>query len=137
MAEDNVHLIQKLYTAFGAGDIQTILNSIEPGAEWINYGPAAIPYAGNFSGRVLAFFQAIAGSVTDGKILPERFVAQNDSVVALGRYTSTVQSTGAKIDTPIVHLWTIRNGKVTSFISLTDSASVAAAHTATAASATR
>lgn len=135
--QDNVNLIQKVYTAFGNGDIQTILNSIDPGAEWVNHGPSAIPYAGDFTGRVPAFFQALAGSIIDGKVVPVRFVSQSDSVVALGRYTATVQRTGAKIDTPIVHLWTIRNGKVTGFVSLTDSAAVAAAHSGTAASATR
>lgn len=138
MAEhENISLVQTLYAAFSKGDIQTILNHVEPNTEWINYGPATIPYAGNYTGRIPAFFQAIGGSCTDGKVVGERFIAQGDSVVATGRYTATVRSTGAKIDTPVAHVFTIQNGKVTSWIGFSDTAAVAAAHTGTAASASR
>ena len=45
MAEqENVTLIQKIYTAFSSGDIQTILNNVDSNAEWINHGPAAVPH---------------------------------------------------------------------------------------------
>src|SRR5581483_10879903 len=113
MAEqDNINLIQKIYTAFGAGDVQTILNNLGTNAEWVNYGPGAIPYAGNFTGRIPAFFQAIGDSSSDGKVAADRFVAQGDNVVAIGRYTATIRKTGARVDTPIAHVFTVRNGKV-------------------------
>jgi ketosteroid isomerase-like protein len=136
MAEqENIALVRKLYTAFSAGDIQTILDNLGPNAEWINHGPRTVPYAGNFTGRILAFFQGIGDSTTEAKVIPDRFIAQGDSVASIARYTARVRSTGARIDTPLVHIFTIRNGKVTSFIGFSDSAAVAAAHTGTAASA--
>ena len=75
--------------------------------------------------------------ITNYDPIADRFIAQGDNVISLGRYTATVRSTGAKIDTPLVHIFTVRNGKVTSWIGFSDSAVVAAAHTGTAASATR
>jgi len=136
MAEqENVNLIQKIYTAFGAGDLQTILNNVSSNSEWINHGPATVPYAGNFSGRIPAFFQAIADSTTGGKVTSERFIAQGDTVVSIGRYTATVQKTGAKIDSPIAHVFSVREGKVTSWVGFSDSAAVAAAHSGATASA--
>jgi uncharacterized protein len=138
MAEqENVARVRKLYAAFSSGDIETILNNFGPNAEWINHGPAAVPYMGNFTGRIPAFFQGIGDSTTEAKVIPDRFIAQGDTVVAIARYTAKVRSTGASIDIPVAHIFTIRGGKVTSWIGFSDSAAVVAAHTGTAASATR
>lgn len=138
MAEqENSTLIQKIYAAFSTGDIQTILNNTAPNAEWVNHGPASVPYMGNFTGRIPEFFNAIGNSTTEAKVVPDKFIVQGDNVVSIARYTAKVRSTGAKIDTPLAHIFTVRNGKVTSWIGFSDSAAVAAAHTGTAASATR
>jgi uncharacterized protein len=135
--QDNVRLIQRIYAAFGAGDVPTILDSVADDAQWINHGPATIPYAGSRSGKkqIREFFQAIADSTTGGKVIPEKFVAQTDSVVATGRYTARVRDTGADIDTPIAHLFTVRNGKVVRWEGFSDSARVAEAHMGRAAAA--
>ena len=136
MAEqDNVALIRKMYEAFGAGDVKTILDSASPDAEWVNYGPSTVPYMGNFNGRVPAFFQAIGETTTGGKVTAGKYIAEGDIVVTLGRYTATVRGTGVKIDTPIAHIFTIRDGKVASWAGFSDSAAVAAAHSGAASSA--
>lgn len=134
---DNIALVQKLYAAFSTGDIQTILSNAEPDAEWINHGQATVPYMGNFSGRLPAFFQAIGETTTEAQVFADKFIAQGDTVVALSRYTAKVRSNGARIDTPLAHIFTIRSGKVTSWIGFGDSAAVAAAHMGAAASASR
>jgi len=133
----NIALIQKIYAAFSTGDIQTILNNVAADAEWINHAPASVPYGGNFTNRIPAFFQAMGDSITEGKVAADKFIAQGDSVVALSRYTAKVRGTGAKIDSPIAHIFTVQNGKVTGWIGFADSAALAAAHTGTAASASR
>jgi uncharacterized protein len=133
--EDNVTLIRRIYTAFSTGDIQTILDNVSPNAQWVNYGPQTVPYAGNFTGRIKEFFQAIGQSTTEGKVIPEKFIAQGDTVVSTGRYTASVRNTAAKIDTPIAHFFTVGGGKVTSWTGFSDSAAVAAAHTSSTASA--
>ena len=124
----NSDLIRKMYSAFSTGDIQTILNNVAPNAEWVNHGPDSIPYAGNFTGRVQAFFQSIGESTTGGKVVSDRLIAHDDTVVSLGRYTATVRNTGTRIDTPVAHVFRIQNGKVTSWIGFSDTAAVAAAH---------
>ncbi len=49
--QDNVSLIRKIYAAFAAGDAQTILDSVTDNAQWINHGPATVPYAGSRAGK--------------------------------------------------------------------------------------
>jgi ketosteroid isomerase-like protein len=126
-----------MYDAFGAGGVPTILNSVAPDAEWINYGPSTVPYMGSFKGRVAAFFQAIGETTTGGKVTADKYFAEGETVVTLDRYTATVRGTGAKIDSPIGHIFTVRGGKVTSWIGFSDSAAVAAAHSGAASSANR
>jgi ketosteroid isomerase-like protein len=117
--------------------VQTILDSVADGADWINYGPATVPYAGSRSGKaqILEFFQAIADSTTGGTVVANNFIAQGDSIVALGSYKATVRNTGAEVDTPVAHIFTVRNGKIVRWEGFSDSALVAAAHTGKAAAA--
>jgi uncharacterized protein len=134
MAEqETVALIRRTYTAFSAGDIQTVLDNVSGNARWVNYGPETIPYAGDFTGRIQEFFQAIGESTTDGKVVPEKFIAQGDNVVCIARYTATVRDSGVRIDSPIAHFFTVNEGKITSWTGFSDSAAVAAAHTSGAA----
>ena len=67
--------------------------------------------------------------------MPEEFVAQGDMVVVTGRYRATVNGTGAEIDSPIAHFFTVRNGKIEKWVGFSDSALVADAHTGKAAAA--
>jgi ketosteroid isomerase-like protein len=124
-----------MYTAFGAGDVPTILDSVAENSEWTNHGPSAIPYAGTYMGkaRIREFFQAIGESTTGSQVVPESFVAAGDTVVSTGRYRATVRNTGAQIDTPIAHFFTIRNGQVVRWTGYSDTAHVAEAHTGRAA----
>jgi uncharacterized protein len=135
--QDNVTLIRNIYEAFGNGDVKTILDSIDQNADWINYGPATVPYTGTRKGhaQVLEFFQAIDSSTTGGKVVADTFIAQGDLVVATGRYQAVVRGTGAQIDSPIAHVFTVRNGKVVRWEGYSDSAHVAAAHSGASAAA--
>jgi ketosteroid isomerase-like protein len=135
--QDNIGLIRKIYAAFGAGDVQTILDSVADGASWINHGPATIPYAGSRSGKtqILEFFEAIDGSTTGGTVIAENYIAQAGTVVATGWYRATVRHTGAEIDSPIAHIFTIRDGNVIRWEGFSDTAHVAQAHMGKAAAA--
>jgi len=135
--QENIGLIRKVYAAFGAGDVKTILDSVSDDADWINYGSATVPYTGSRSGKtqILEFFQAIADSTTGGKVVANSFIAQGDMVVALGSYEATVRDTGVKIDSPVAHIFTVRDGKIVRLEGFSDSALVAEAHAGKAAAA--
>ncbi len=127
----NVRLIQDLYDAFSRGDIPAILNMLDPQVELIFEGPKAVPWAGNWHGREgwAKFFQAVGENAEDITLKMEPFAAQGDNVVFAGRYQSRVKSTGKRIDSPLVHLWTIRNGLIVRCLETTNTAAEAAACT--------
>jgi len=127
--EANVRLIQQLYDAFSRGDIGAVLNFLDPRADLIFEAPKTIPWAGNRHGREgwSKFFGTLAESVDEITVQMEPFAAQNDKVVAIGRYQATVKLTGKRIDSPLVHLWTIKDGMVAKCQELTNTAAEAAA----------
>ena len=47
--------------------------------------------------------------------MPERLVAEGDTVVALGEYSGTYKATGKHFRAPMVHVWTFGDGRVVSF----------------------
>ena len=67
-------------------------------------------------------------------MIPEKYIAQGENVVSIGRYTASVPETGAQIDSPIAHVFTVSGGQVSGWIGFSDSAAVAAAHTSGATS---
>ncbi len=133
--QTNTAVIQTIYTAFNHGDVQTILSRLTDDAQWVNYGTGAVAYFGDFSGRVLDFFKAIGESTMEGSVAIDRYHASGDVVVTEGRYIATARNTGTAINAPIAHIFTLRNGKVTSWRGYSDTAAVVAGHTGKSASA--
>lgn len=125
----NVQTVQKIYEAFGRGDIPALLNLLDPQSELHFEGTAEVPWAGLRRGRDgwMAFFQAVGTNLDEVTVNMAPFAAQGDRVVAAGRYTGRVRSTGKRIDSPLVHLWTLRDGLVVRCDELTNTAAEAAA----------
>lgn len=123
----DLKLIQDLYSAFRCGNIQAVLDLLDPHAELTFEGPEAIPWAGTWHGREgwAKFFSAIGANLNEVKLQMEPFAAQDGKVVAVGRYEAQVERTGKLIDSPLVHLWTIRGGLVTRCQELTNTAAEA------------
>jgi len=128
----NTALIQRLYAAFSKGDIQTILDHLTPDVEWVFEGPAILPWAGARRGpqEVLGFFSGIATTQSGMKLTMDEFIAQGDRVASFGRYSGTVTATGKKFDSPVGHLFVVRDGKVARFINMGDTAAYAEAYQA-------
>lgn len=131
----HVELIQGIYQEFGRGDIPAVLSHLDPEVDLSYEGTSAIPWAGNWHGLEGwgKFFQTLGENLDDIKVTMEPFAAQGDNVAAAGRWQGRVKQTGQRIDSPLVHLWTIRNGLVVRCQEMTNTASEAAACTGGAA----
>jgi hypothetical protein len=126
---ENIKLVQSLYDAFGQGNIPYLLDHVTEDVEWVEEGPESIPFAGRYSGRagVQQFFERLS-SVENGRVVAEEFIADERSVVGVGRFTGTVTATGKKIDAAIAHVFTLRDGKVSRWLGYGDTARVAEAY---------
>lgn len=87
--QTNIAVMMSVYEAFSRGDIAAVLSHMDSQAELIFEGPSEVPWTGNRHGH-------------DGGGKFFRVVGQN---------LDDVKS--KNMDSPLVHLWTVRNGKVT------------------------
>ena len=135
--KQNTELIHSVYDAFSRGDIPFILGKLTSDTVWNTEGPATIPYTGVRKGEngVVAFFQALGGTLENMKLTTEHLVAQGDQVTTFGRFAGTVKATGKRFDAPVAHHFRIQDGKIATFLDIVETASIAAAYQATASAA--
>ena len=135
MAEqENVQTIQEAYASFQKGDIQAVLNALTDDVEWVTPGPTGIlPLAGHRQGRdeVGQFFSELNSSEEVEQFDPHEYVAQGNKVVAFVKYRGRVKSTGRNVDADLVHVFTVRDGKIAAFREYYDTAAAVEAYRTT------
>jgi ketosteroid isomerase-like protein len=60
-------------------------------------------------------------------VKPESFVAEGDMVISVGWYEGRYKATGKVARARFAHVWTVRDGKMTRFEQIVDSATFNAA----------
>ena len=135
--QQNVALIQSVYDAFKRGDLPFILARLTDDVDWTLEGPSILPFTGKRKGiaQVKEFFEALTGTQTNMKLTMGPLMAQGDQVSGLGRYSATVAATGKSFDSPVGHFFTVRDGKISAFVDLVDTAAMADAYRAASAAA--
>ena len=132
MNEDiNVKSVKDAYMAFQDRNIPALLRCLTDDVRWFEVGPHdLIPTAGTRKGReqVEEFFTTLEASEEVQSFRPNHFLAQGEMVVVLGELTSRVRSTGSVINSPWVHVFTLRAGKISEFQSFYDSAAAVTAY---------
>lgn len=119
----NLDLVRDLYRAFSVGDIPAVLGALAPDVRWTEAEGG--PYGGVSVGpeAVLANVFVKLGGEWDGfSAVPDEFVADGSTVVALGTYSGTYKATGKSFIAPFAHVWKFSDGKAVSFHQHTDTA---------------
>ena len=121
----NKEIIERAYASFAKGDIPAALGAFADDIQWTE--PDGYPLAGTYVGPqgVLEGVFMRLGEVGDHfAVAPEQFVADGDTVVALGNISWKHKDTGAPASVKTAHVWTFRDGKATTFQQHTDTARV-------------
>ena len=129
MQEDqNTKTIQDMYAAFGRADAQGVLSHIDEQVVWRPIMGAAsfVPTAGERRGKAAVgeFFKTLAETIAFQEFQPKQFVAQGDTVVALGTYKATAKATGRPFTSEWTMVFTLKNGKVVEFKEYADTAAI-------------
>jgi ketosteroid isomerase-like protein len=134
MSTNNVEFVQNnIYANFETGNIPAILATFDEGITWTHHGPRElIPFAGEWQGITGAgqMLQTFAETVEPVFMNVIDIVASGDKVVVQINESYRVKATGKAYTTEVVHIWTIRDGKVMQFDELYDSAAIAEAFAA-------
>ena len=130
-ATDNVEIMKSLYKAFANGDVPTVLAGMDDNIEW-NEAEGNPYYTGRpFVGPAAVVEGVFARTMNDiegFEIRPERFLADGDTVVMLGRYWGAkAHATGKPLDVQAAHIWDLKDGKVVRFQQYVDTLHMAGA----------
>ena len=132
--QENIQVIKDIYLAFERGDIPTLLNALTQDVDWLFVGrPEDVPFAGPRHGQeqMMAFFSTIAQTVDVLAFEPHEIMAFDNHVLVLGHERLRIKSTNQVVDSDWAHLFRLQNGKVSRVQEFYDTASIAAAFTAT------
>lgn len=125
MSEENRSTIQRMYEAFGRGDIPTVLAALDPEVEWWeaeNFIYAdKNPYVG--TQEVLQGVFGRIGMEWEGfSVTPKEVLDAGDTVVGRGYYAGKFRGTGRDVRAQFAHVFSFRDGKVVQFQQYTDTA---------------
>jgi uncharacterized protein len=127
----NTKVVQDAYAAFSRGDITGLLGHMTDDIHWRPVIGTAkhVPFSGERQGKasVAEFFKQVSESEDFQQFEPREFIAQGDTVVAIGRYRAVTKATGKAFESDFVMVFTLRDGKVATFREFTDSAGINAA----------
>lgn len=108
-------IVKQAYEAFGRGDVPAVLNLIADQVDWEFVGSASLPYAGRRKDKkgVGDFFAEVSRVDEIHTFEPREFIEAGEHVTVLGWESSTARDTKKKFETQWIHLFTVKNGKIT------------------------
>lgn len=115
--------VRSIYAAFAKGDIPAVLAALAPDVRWTEAEGG--PYGGVSVGPQAVLddvFMKLGGEWDGFAAVPAEFIADGDTVVALGEYSGTYKATGKGFRAPFAHVWRFRDGKAAEFQQYTDTA---------------
>jgi ketosteroid isomerase-like protein len=112
----NKEIVEGAYASFAKGDVPAALGVMADNIQWTEADGFAL--AGTYVGPQAVLegvFMRLGEVGDDFAVVPEQFVADGDTVVALGNYTWKHKSSGEPAVVKMVHVWTIDDGKAVAF----------------------
>jgi ketosteroid isomerase-like protein len=119
----NIKKVQELYDSFTEGDFEAIRDIMDPGVEL--HEPKGISGGGTqhgFDDIVENVFSRIGAEWEDVSVVPDRYVADGDTVVVLLTWSGTGIKTGKSVAYPNAHVFDFEDGKIVQWTSYADTA---------------
>jgi ketosteroid isomerase-like protein len=126
----HVEAVQRLYGAYGRGDITAVLAEVDDDVDWAAEAASnSAPWYGSHRGQadVARFFEEIANSVDITEFELVSLTSNDTDVVAVVHWTYTVKTTGKSAAMYMQHWWRFVDGKIVFFRGSEDTEQSAAA----------
>ena len=131
MSNANIKLVQDVYAAFGRRDIPTVLDALTPDVSWGMIGRAQdVPMAGIRQGKAGAgeFFKLLKETQEITRFEPQKYAATDDMVFCWGHSAWTMRRNGVSGENDWLHVFTIRDGKISVYRAYHDTGMLAEAY---------
>ena len=116
-AETNIALIQKIYAAFGSGDVPAMLEFMADDIDWgiEVQATSEVPWHGTGTGKrfVAKFFETLGRECVFSRFEPSGFLASETSLACLVTFEVTMKKNGRKALENAIHHFTFANGRIT------------------------
>jgi ketosteroid isomerase-like protein len=109
---DNIRLLRRLYEVWDAQDGEAVIAMLDPEFEWVNPVYAVDPGIRRGHDGFRKVMENLDTSFCEQHRVIEGLVDLGDRVLAHTIFQAEGRDSGAKIDIPEQHLWTMRDGKV-------------------------
>ena len=107
--------VQRMYAAFGAGDLDALIETVHPDSRWTYIGANPEPRKAEFVGRasVRKFFNGILERLEMSEFNTDEFIDQGDTVVVFGSEAGKVKSTGQQFRNEWTQKYVVKDKQIT------------------------
>jgi len=129
-ADENTKTIQRVYEAFGRGDLQTVLDAVTDDVDWATEtSSTGAPWYGVRHGGdgVASFFEAFGSTMEVQEFDPFAFAATDSEVHTVVHCRAAARATGKVMDQNLHHFFRFRDGKIAFYRGTEDTAQTEAA----------
>jgi len=111
MGQAEIDELRRGYAALNRGDVSVVVELLDPELE--GHEPGHSPEAGTHRGRdgFERFLRGWLESFEGFRVEPERIVERGDDLIVVVRQTGAGRSSGVEVETRLVHVWTVANGR--------------------------
>jgi len=106
-------IVDKMFAAFGTGDVEKFVRTVSADTVWIYHGTQIIP-KGTFEGKegVRKFFNNIISNTEVISFEPQQFICDGKMVVVLGQEHQLVKKSGKELKQKRVQVYTVENNLI-------------------------
>jgi hypothetical protein len=121
-SESNVEVIRRFYDIVARGDINAVLDLLDPGVEW--KAPESLPWGGTFRGHdgFREFFAKVVDQPVEFRREVQEYLQAGDRVVVLLRLFGRPTGGDTEFEVPEIHVWSLRDGKIVGLEAIFDTA---------------
>jgi ketosteroid isomerase-like protein len=130
MSDPKIESVQRLYEAYGRGDVEAVLAEVADDVDWAaEAASTSVPWYGSYRGKaeVPRFFKEIGSSIEVTEFTPLSFTSNETDVIVALWWAYTVNATGKRAAMHMQHWWRFGDGKIVFFRGSEDTEQSAAA----------
>lgn len=111
-------VVKRMFDAFGAGDLEALLDTVHPDSRWTYYGANPRLSAARFGGHaeIRRFFEQIGERLEMTAFNTVQFVADGDVVVIFGNESGRVKATGQRFRNEWAQKYVVRDGLIAEMV---------------------
>jgi ketosteroid isomerase-like protein len=114
MKTEALTTVEKMFAAFGSGDLEKFGETVSEDTLWIYHGTQEIPKA-RFEGRegATTFLRNILTYTEVLSFEPQQFICEGNMVVVTGQEHQRVKASGKELKQKWVQIYTVENALIT------------------------